>query len=561
MIVANWRAGRSVAMALVVLTLAVPVGAQSPAAAAQPGPASGQVRTLTIDEAVRLALENNLGLQLQRIDPLVQDENVREARTAWTPILEGLFNYNNADQPPESILSGSEGVLQTDVLTGNVGVSQLLPWWGTSYFVGWDNNRLETNNVFTNFNPRIRSGFALSVVQPLLRDASIDASRVQYLVSQKNREISDEQLRATVVNTVRATKNAYWELAYAVANLQAQRQSLELAKQTLKDNQTRVRVGTMAPIDIVEAEAEVARNEENVIVAEAGITRAEDQLRFIIFDPKRENVWQMSLEPTGYQAELQTPQTVDGATALTNALEKRTDLVESRKQLENVDFNLKYYRNQTLPTVTAQLDLSGAGVGGTEIIRGEGFPGPIIGTADKGFGEIQSDVFSYKYPTWAIGVSFSYPLGTSAAEASLTRAKLQRQQVETQQRTLEFQIGTEVREYARQVNTNVKRIEATRAARVLSERRLEAEQKKFGVGMSTSFLVFQAQRDLSTARNNELRALVDYAQSRVDFEAVQEAPLGGGGTAFVGGTGTALSTTFGTQTATAARQAATSQQR
>ena len=529
MIVANWRAGRSVAMALVVLTLAVPVGAQSPAAAAQPGPASGQVRTLTIDEAVRLALENNLGLQLQRIDPLVQDENVREARTAWTPILEGLFNYNDADQPPESILSGSEGVLQTDVLTGNVGVSQLLPWWGTSYFVGWDNNRLETNNVFTNFNPRIRSGFALSVVQPLLRDASIDSSRVQYLVSQKNREISDEQLRATVVNTVRATKNAYWELAYAVANLQAQRQSLELAKQTLKDNQTRVRVGTMAPIDIVEAEAEVARNEEHVIVAEAGITRAEDQLRFIIFDPKRENVWQMSLEPTGYQAELQTPQAVDGVAALTNALEKRTDLVESRKQLENVDFNLKYYRNQTLPTVTAQLDLSGAGVGGTEIIRGEGFPGPIIGTAEKSFGEIQGDVFSYKYPTWAIGVSLSYPLGTSVAETSLARAKLQRQQVETQQRTLEFQVGTEVREYARQVNTNVKRIEATRAARTLAERRLEAEQKKFGVGMSTSFLVFQAQRDLAQARSQELSAILEYNKSLVDFETVQEAPVSGGG--------------------------------
>jgi outer membrane protein TolC len=335
-------------------------------------------------------------------------------------------------------------------------------------------------------------------------------------------------------------KNAYWDLKYTVANLEVQRQSLELARQTLKDNRTRVEVGTMAPIDIVEAEAEVARNEEAVIIAEANIKSAEDRLRTLIFDPKTPDFWRLTLDPA--DAPQMDPVVIDIEAAVRGALDKRLDLLRARQALENVDDNMRYFRNQTLPQVSLQVDYGMTGLGGTQFERGEGFPGPIIGIIDRGFGSVLSDVLQSEFPAWTAGVVVSYPIGRSNADANYARTRLQRTQGELQIRNVELQVGTQVREIGRQVNTNIKRIDATRAARVLSERRLEAEQKKFGVGMSTSFLVFQAQRDLATARANELRAILDYNKSLADFEAVQQASISGGTIAIAGSSATGITT-------------------
>ena len=554
-------AARALGALGVLAGLAVPVSAQI--VPAQPPPLAEQpaapVRRLTIDEAVALALENNLSLRVERINPQLQDANIAQARSAWSPNLFGNFNYNNADNPPDSLLVGTSEILRTDRFYGDAGISQQLPWWGTSYQVTWDGQRSTSNSIYNNFNPRLGSSLQVLFSQPLLRNFSIDAARQQLLVSKANREISDVDLRNSIVGTVRNVKAAYWDLAYAVANLQAQQQSLDLARQTLKDNRTRVEVGTMAPIDIVEAEAEVARNEETVIVAEAGIRQAEDRLRSLIFDNKDAAFWRTVIEPVYDQSSFR-PEPVDAEAAVQNALSKRADLISAEKQLDTVDLNMRYYRNQLLPQVDFQAAFTGDAVGGQELVREPGFPpGPVIGEVYYPFGSVVGDAWSFEYPTWQFGVAVSYPLGTSAAKANLMRAKLQQEQGRLQVQTLELQITTEVRDAARQVNTNIKRVDATRAARVLSERRLEAEQKKFGVGMSTSFLVFQAQRDLTTARNSELQALVDYAKSRVDFEALQEGSISGGSVLLSGG-GTVISTAAGSQTAAAA-QRSTSQVR
>ena len=509
--------------ALLLTACSEPAWAQAQQApAAPPGP----VRRLSLDEAVRLALEQNLSLQVQRVSPQIEDEIIRQARSAWTPTLTGSATYNNADTPPDSFLSGTEGTLQSEQFLGSAGVEQLLPW-GSSYSVTWDALRSTSNSIFTNFNPRLRSGLSMAFRQPLLRDRSIDSARQQLVISKRNREISDVDLRGAVVNTIRSVKNGYYELAYAYANLQVQKQSLELARQTLKDNRTRVEVGTMAPIDIVEAESEVARNEENVIVAEAAIKTAEDRLRALVFDPGQPEFWNMTLE-LSEKFDLVLPHAnIDVDAAVRNALEKRTDLIQAKKQIENTQVNIKYLQNQVLPQVNFEADLSTLGLGGTQFLRGPGFPGEIIGETTRSFWSVQGLVFGFDYPTWALGVSVSYPLGTSSAQANLARTKLQLNQSLLQVKNIELQIGTQVLDAARQVGTNVKRLDATRAAQALAERRLEAEQKKFGVGMSTSFQVFQAQRDLATARNNFLRAAIDYYKSQADFEAVQETSVGG----------------------------------
>jgi outer membrane protein len=497
-------------------------------AAVQPAAQAGPVRQLSIDEAVALALEENLNIQVERLTPQVEDLSVAQARAAWAPNLFSSLRTNSDSAPPESLLSGADQRLTTDRFQTSAGVNQLLPWGG-SYQVSWNNSRVESSNEFATFNPVLRSTFFAAFTQPLVRDFGIDGARQQVRISRIQREIADVQLRQTVVSTVRNVRNGYWDLVFAIANLEVQQQSLELARESLRNNRTRVEVGTMAPIDIIEAEAEVARNEETVIIAEANIRSAEDRLRALIFDPASPDFWAVRIEPT--DAAVLQMQAIDVEAAVRHALATRTDIQQARKNIEGSDVNIRYFRNQSLPSVNLEASYMGIGQGGTENVfdRTVPFPWPITGQAQRGFRSVLGDAFGNAYPSWAVGVSVGYPLGTSTAQAGLARARVQHNQSQLQVRNLELQIATAVRDVGRQVETNLKRVQATQSARQLAERRLEAEQKKFGVGMSTSFFVFQAQRELALARNAELRAIIDYNRALVDFEAIQEAPLGGGG--------------------------------
>jgi outer membrane protein TolC len=482
-----------------------------------------EVRRLTAEEAVKLALENNLGVQIARFDPLVQDLSIAQARGAWAPTFNTTLQTTSTDTPNNSFLSGAQGLKTSDDrFNTNVGVSQTLSWGG-NYSVGWDSARSTTTNIFSNFSPQLRSSLSLNYQQPLLRGFGIDAFRQQLLVSEKNREIADVTLRQSVATTTRNVRTAYWDLAFAIASLAVQRQSLDLANQSLRDTRARVEIGTTPPIDVVEAEAEVATREEGVIVAEAQIATAEDTLRSLVYDPSMPDFWTIRIEP----AELPPfqPLTVNVDAAVRNALDRRTDLQQARKNLEANDVNIRFFRNETLPDVTASFNYGLTGLGGTQFLRGEGFPGPIIGASQRSFAAVIQDLFANDFPNWTASLNVSYPLGRTQSEAALARARLQYNQTQTQIRNQELLVTTQVREAARQVQTNQRRVETTRASRQLAERRLDAEERKFQAGTSTSFFVFQAQRDLSQARNNELRAILDYNRSIVDFDTVQEAPL------------------------------------
>lgn len=503
-------------------------GIELPSAVQQSAPA-GLVRRLSMDEAVEMALEQNLTIQVERLNPQLQDLSIADVRSAWLPTLSTTFQNNTQNSPSSSQLAGGLDKITNDSFTNVVGVNQLLPW-GATYNASWNSSRATTTNFFSSFNPALRSTLNLSFTQPLLRNFRIDNARQRLLITRTNRDISDVQLRDTIVSTVRQAKNAYWELSYAISALAVQQQSLELAEESLRNNRTRVEVGTMAPIDIVEAQAEVARNEESAIVAEAAIEEAEDVLRSLIMDPSTPDFWSVWLEPTDTPL-LQTRE-IDIDAAVQNAFGTRTDLEQIRKNLDNVDVSIRYYRNQTLPDINFQIDYASTGLGGTRLIRDSVFGGVVVDSVTQGFGSVLGDVLGSDFPAWTFGFTIGYPLGTSSADANLARSRLQRTQTQTQIRRVELQVATEVRRVGREVNTNLKRVDATRAARQLAEQRLEAEQKKFAVGMSTSFLVFQAQRDLAQARNGELRAILDYNRSLVDFEAVQESSLSGGGGSF-----------------------------
>jgi outer membrane protein len=517
------------------LVLASAVQAQeTPVPTPTPGPeAARPTLSLSLQETVARTLENNLDIAVERFDPQDQEQAVRQLRGFYDPLLRTTLSRTSSTSPADSAFSGAEKV-ESDVNVYNFGVRQNLPTGGL-FDIGLTNNRRETNSEFQLFNPSYRSGLDLSLTQPLLRDFKIDSQRLQLRIAKRNKDISDIQFRQTVVNTIASVKQQYYDLIYAIDNLEAQRKSLALASKLLDENQIKVRVGTMAPLDVVAAESEVAGREEAVIVAEAALLDAEDQLRRLIFKDNAGENWTYRILPTDRPSA--DPSPVDAIGAVTNALEKRTDVVAARKSLENSFDNQAFAKNQKLPVVDLIATYGTTGQAGTRLLDENGNPlnPPITG----GFGSSLGDVFGRDFPTWTVGVQATYPILNRAASANEARARLSREQAEVSLRRLEIQVTQEVRSAARAVETNFKRVQSTQAARVLQERRLDAEQKRFNAGMSTNFLVTQSQRDLAVAEVAELRAIADYRKSVVNFERVQEA--GGANILFTSSSSTAAS--------------------
>jgi outer membrane protein TolC len=494
--------------------------------ALQPGET---LRAISIDEAVKLGLEQNLGIQIQRYDPQIQDTAVSQARSFWSPQISATLSKQSQSQAVTNSLAGGANSITNGNLFTGASLSQTLPW-GASYTANWNNQRITTNNLFTTFSPQIASNVNFQFSQPLLRNFSIDAIRNQVALTKKGRELSDIQLDSVIVQTTRAVRNAYWDLSASINNLKAQQESLALSQQSLSDNRKRVEIGTLAPIDIVQAQAEVASNEERVIVAEALIKRAQDNLRALILDPAAADFFTTTFEPSD-SAPFQE-QAIDIDSAVRNALDKRADLRSAKNSVERSDIDIRYLRNQILPDINAQAAYITRGVGGVQLsslspddVLAGNFDRRVL--ANRGFGSVLGDVFQNAYPDWTVGVQIAYPLGSSTAHANLARARLEYQQSQTQLKNVQMQISTQVREAGRNVQTNQKRVQSARASRELQEKKLEAEEKKQAAGMSTSFFVFQAQRDLAQARTLEIQAIADYNKSMVDFEAIQLAPLGG----------------------------------
>jgi len=494
--------------------------------ALQPGET---LRTISIDEAVKLGLEQNLGIQIQRYDPQIQDTAVSQARSFWSPQISATLSKQSQSQAVTNSLAGGANSITNGNLFTGASLSQTLPW-GASYTANWNNQRITTNNLFTTFSPQIASNVNFQFSQPLLRNFSIDAIRNQVALTKKGRELSDIQLDSVIVQTTRAVRNAYWDLSASINNLKAQQESLALSQQSLSDNRKRVEIGTLAPIDIVQAQAEVASNEERVIVAEALIKRAQDNLRALILDPSAADFFATTFEPSDAAPFQEQAIDIDGA--VRNALDKRADLRSAKNSVERSDIDIRYLRNQILPDINAQAAYITRGVGGVQLsslspddVLAGNFDRRVL--ANRGFGSVLGDVFQNAYPDWTVGVQIAYPLGSSTAHANLARARLEYQQSQTQLKNVQMQISTQVREAGRNVQTNQKRVQSARASRELQEKKLEAEEKKQAAGMSTSFFVFQAQRDLAQARTLEIQAIADYNKSMVDFEAIQLAPLSG----------------------------------
>lgn len=504
--------------------------ASTPAAAQT---AQAETVHLTLADAVQRAIEHNPDLAIVRLDTEADAARVGESRGAYSPIFSTTVGRSRNVTPPANALLGDAGVDVKDWFS-STGVRQRVPWGGGTWSVAWDTGRTTTNNPFTSFDPTLQSGIQFAFSQPLLRDRRIDAARAQYVIAKRNRDSSDLRFRESVVQTVATVKQAYWTLQATIANVGVQQRSLELAQELARQNRIRVDAGQIPPLDLVQAEAEVAQRRENLIQARTTAEDAEDRLRRLIMDPSDDAFWKVRVDPIDAPPPLESTPDVDAAVA--QAVGGRSDLARAGRDLENAATTVDLLKSQRLPDVRLETSYRGSGLGGTQLLRTGEFPGIVTGSRGRSFGDALGQAFSLDYPAWSVGLTVSYPLGRSYEAASLARAEVERSQAAQRIASLRLETAETVRRAARQVRGTAERVDAARAAATLAEQRYSDEQRRYEVGLSTTFLVTQAQRDLLQAQVNLLQTTLDHRSAVVTFEAVQQAPPpGAAGTVAVRG--------------------------
>lgn len=476
---------------------------------------------LTLADVVQRAVAHNPDLAVVQLATQADDAQVAESRAAYTPTFQTSAGRSRTTTPPVSALQGTLGV-NVDDWFSSTGVTQRVPWGGGTWNVSWDASRSTTNDPFTQFDPNLLSGVQVAISQPLLRDRSIDAARQQYIIAKRDRDTSDLQFHESVVQTVAAVKRAYWTLKAAIANVGVQQRSLDLAQELAHENELRVDAGQNPPLDLVQAQAEVATRRQNLIDARASAGDAEDRLRRLIMDPSDATFWNVPLDPVDAPPTPDAAPDVDAAVA--KALGARYDLAMAANDLANAETHVKYLGNQRLPDVRLQASYQGNGLAGTQLLRTGGFPGVVTGSEAQSFAHAVGQAFGTNYPTWSFGLTVSYPIGRSFEEASLVQAQVERKEAEQRIASLRLDAAQSVRQAARQVTSSAESVEAARASATLAERRLADEQRRYDVGLSTTFLVTQAQRDLLQAQVTLLQTTLDYQSATVAFEAVQQAP-------------------------------------
>jgi outer membrane protein len=487
---------------------------------AQDAPGAATV-PLTLEDAVRRAVDNNLEMVVERLNPQTFDLTLAALRANYKPIATSRFGRQDNVRPPTSLLNpGSPNV---STMTYNGGLVQNVEWGGGNLSVNFNNARIDSEDLLANFNPQYNSSYLFAYTQPLLRGFRIDSTRQQIQTTRISRDNAELNLRARTTNTLAAVRSAYWDYVFAIQAVDVARESLSLASKLLSDNKIRVEVGTMAPMDVVQAEAEEATRQQTLTLATATMATAELSLKRLIVSGTSDPLWMQHIDPVD-RPDFQAA-SIDVEAAVRTALTQRTDLQVARNNFETNNVLLKALRDETLPDVDATLSYGASGLGGTQYA----FSGTNLDRVRTGilvaggYRNALDTLFEREYPNWQFAVNVNYPIGGNAAVAQAARSRLLIQQNQAQIRAAELTVATEVTNAALQVTNTAEGLATARVARELSQRRLDAEMSRFEVGMSNNYQVVQAQRDLREAQNSELRALLNYRKSLVEFDRVQQA--------------------------------------
>jgi outer membrane protein len=477
---------------------------------------------MTLEDAVRRAMDNNLEMAVERLNPQTFDFTLASLRANYNPNATSTVGRRDNVRPPTNLLNpGSPNVA---TMSYNTGITQNMRWGGGNYALTFNNAKVVSpNDRLASFDPQFNSSYLFSYTQPLLRGFRIDQTRQQMQQAVINRDTAELNLRARTTNTLAAVRAAYWDYVYSIQAVDVARQSLALASKLLSDNKIRVEVGTMAPMDVVQAEAEEATRQQALTISTATMRTAELSLKRLIVSGTNDPLWSQHIEPTD-RPDFQTV-SIDVEGAVRSALTQRTDLQIARNAFEANNVLLKSQRDQALPDVDALITYGASGLGGTQYdFIGSGLDRQRAGVAVQGgYNDALRTLFARDFPNWQFAFNINYPIGGNASEAQAARTRLLIQQNQAQIRASELTVATEVTNAALQVTNSMEALAASRVARDLSQRRLDAEMSRFEVGMSNNYQVVQMQRDLREAQNSELRALLNYRKALVEFDRVQQA--------------------------------------
>jgi len=470
-----------------------------------------KTRPMTLEECLVRAMERNLGLQVQVLQPELADLGVSRAGEKFLPSLS--FEYNSASNRSASFswIDASDMVI-TKSHYYSTGITQTLPTGGT-FEASLYSSMNETNKRFQTINPYYSSRLAFAFSQPLLKNFGLRVNRKEILVAQNNRDIAESVYVTALLEAMYSVEEAYWNLVFSVENLKVMQKSLKLAKDLLEKNKKEVEIGMMAPIEILSAESEVATREADILQAEVQIKNREDTLRTLLnFKPKGEEE-NLPITPTDAPAAEKRDVSMDGA--LAQALASRPELQAARLDLKTKDLELMYSRNQLLPDVSLQAFYWSPALSGTQILYQDDNPlsGVIVGTVPGGSSQAMKDALKFKYRNWSVSLSLTMPLNFVFSRALAAQAKVNLKQARLVLEDKEQQLCLEVRNAVREVENNAKRVEAYEAARKLAEKKLEAEERKVKVGLSTNYTLLQMQRDFANAQSQELKARIDYVLS------------------------------------------------
>ena len=503
---------------------------------------TNEQQPMTLREAIALALTNNKDIEVARDNVKIAEYDLLSVRGAYDPRFLAQTYYERLKTPATSFLSGASKV-ETSDFTGTARVEGLAPKYGGAYHVDFSSVRQTSNSQFSVLNPQYPTALTLSFTQPLMRGLRFDLPRRQIEVAKKNLSLTDAQFRQRAIEVITSVQRSYWDLVFALRNLQIQRDSLDDARNQLAHNRRMVNEGSLAPIDVVAAETQVANFEQAEFSALEDVNRAENSLKNMIAENQKAKLWNVSIIPTD-QADLTLPQ-VSLPDAMNAAMQNRQELRQSDLAREINLLDQKLYRDQTKPEIdlvgsygmvgnagtltsannpfTASNDLVRARVNQLSVLAGLQ-PLPPAATATipanlfGGYGQSLSNLGSNQFNNFRVGVAISLPLHNRTAEGQLGHALVEGKRVATQREQLEQLIQVEVRNALQSLKTAAARLRSAAIARSTAEQQYESEKRKLDVGQSTVFLVLERQTALATARGNELRAQTDLNKSIAELQ-------------------------------------------
>lgn len=463
---------------------------------------------LSLADCISLALEHNFDVQIAKINPEISRYSLNMAYASYEPSfyfsaqqsynkMEGSSDISTYTPPPN----------ETWREAFQSGISGLAPW-GLRYDLSGSVNRSSGTrpDMFGNIVDRgfeYNSDAAITLSQPLLKNFWIDQPRMTIQVNKRNLKISQLAFQQQVMTTITSVEQAYYDLIYAMENVKVQEKALQLAEELLAENKKRVQVGAMAPLDEKQAESQVASSKASLLISLQTLSNQQNALKKLISEEflKWKNVF---IQPTEQLNAI--PMAFSLTDSWNKGLTQRPDIVQMRTELEKRDIQIKYYKNQLFP----QLDLRGSyGRSGV----------------DRTLGGALDDINVERDPHFSYGIVLNIPLGNTTARNNYKSARAQRQQYLLQLKQLEQNIMVAIDDAIKQAQTSLQRVEATKQAREYAEAALKAEQKKLESGKSTSFVVLQLQRDLTSARSEEIRALADYNKALAQLSLVEGSTL------------------------------------